>query len=198
MLNQVETLVQLEQSPNLYWALASLPASLSEMTTAVQFEASILARVFPQLAQLPSEDVEPSVWQRRLASSLEEMIRYSQSSNSEANATNAQLLAGLTLIVFDHPSRQQLIESGMDKDVVREMTAAEAVAYVINCENRLGLEVIIPRRIEPDEIYRIRKLPQTIGWKYYPESHGRRPCGCPYCQRGEYGARKLRENYERS
>jgi len=78
------------------------------------------------------------------------------------------------------------------------MTAAETVAYVINCENRLGLEVIIPKRIEPDEIYRIRKLPQTIGWKYYPESHGRRPCGCPYCQRGEYGARKLREKYEQS
>ncbi len=24
-------------------------------------------------------------------------------------------------------------------------------------------------------------------------AHGKKPCGCPYCQRGNYGARKLRD-----
>lgn len=91
-----------------------------------------------------------------------------------------------------------LVSIGRYNEQHQWMTAVQAVDYVTNCENRLGLEVIIPRRVEPQEIQRIRKLPQTIGWKYYPDSHGHKPCGCEYCQRGEYGARKLRDKYERS
>jgi len=78
----------------------------------------------------------------------------------------------------------------------QSMNAAAAVAVMSSCENREGYEVIIPRKIAASEIHRYRTLSQVIGWRYYPEAHGRKPCGCPYCQRGEYGARKLREKYE--
>ncbi|MDQ3650939.1 MAG: hypothetical protein M3458_11830 [Acidobacteriota bacterium] len=79
----------------------------------------------------------------------------------------------------------------------QQMSAAEAVATMMNCENREGYEVIVPRKIARNEIHRYRMLSQVIGWRYSPESHGRKPCGCPYCQRGEYGGRKLREAYEK-
>ena len=78
------------------------------------------------------------------------------------------------------------------------MTAAEATAFIANAENVEGYEIIIPRRIESKEINRIKMLPQVIGWRYYPGAHGKKPCGCPFCQRGNYGARRLREEYERS
>jgi hypothetical protein len=78
----------------------------------------------------------------------------------------------------------------------RQMTAAEASALMTTTENREGYEVIVPHRIEAREIHRIRNLPQVTGWRYYPGAHGRRPCGCPFCQRGEYGARRLREKYD--
>jgi len=42
----------------------------------------------------------------------------------------------------------------------------------------LGYEVITPRAIGPREITSIRALPQTLGWRYFPGSHDRRPCGC--------------------
>lgn len=80
----------------------------------------------------------------------------------------------------------------------RQMTAAEAVAEVMASERAEGFEVVIERKIEASEIHRFRTLPQVVGWRYYPQAHGRKPCGCPFCQRGQYGARKLREEYERS
>jgi len=78
------------------------------------------------------------------------------------------------------------------------MKAAEASALFMHSESLEGYEVIVPRKINAGEIHRIRKLPQVVGWRYYPDAHGKRPCGCPFCQRGDYGARKLRVEYERS
>lgn len=78
----------------------------------------------------------------------------------------------------------------------QQMTATEASATILAASPAEGFEVIIPRRIEASEIHRVRKLPQVVGWRYYPGAHGKRPCGCPYCQRGDYGARRLREKSE--
>jgi len=77
----------------------------------------------------------------------------------------------------------------------RPMTAAQATALMMTSENREGYQVIILRRINTKEIHRIRALPQVVGWRYYPGSHGRRPCGCSFCQFGQYGARRLRKKY---
>ncbi len=77
-----------------------------------------------------------------------------------------------------------------------QMTAAEAITTMMSCENREGYEVIIPRKIAKAEIHRWKSLPQVLGWRYYPEAHGKKPCGCSYCQYGNYGGRKLREEYE--
>ncbi len=75
----------------------------------------------------------------------------------------------------------------------RAVTAAEAVAIVAAAENAEGYEVLIPRRIEAAEIHAIREVSQVAGWRYKPGAHGSPPCGCPYCQRGLMGARKIRE-----
>jgi hypothetical protein len=83
------------------------------------------------------------------------------------------------------------------RDAHQQMTAAEAAGLFLSGEGLEGFEVIVPRKVSAGEIHRIRRLPQVVGWRYYPGSHGRKPCGCPYCQRGEYGARKLRAEYER-
>jgi hypothetical protein len=71
------------------------------------------------------------------------------------------------------------------------MSAAEAAAEFMSTESREGWEVIIPRRVAAKDIHRIRRLPQVVGWRYYPGSKGKPPfCNCKSCNRGEYGARK--------
>jgi hypothetical protein len=76
----------------------------------------------------------------------------------------------------------------------RRMSASEAVAEFIAADDPLGWEVVIPRRIGAGEIHRTRRLPQVVGWRYYPKAKGKPPfCTCKFCTRGEYGAAKLRK-----
>ena len=74
----------------------------------------------------------------------------------------------------------------------RWMTAAEAVAEFMSSESREGWEVIVPRRIVAGEIHRVRALRQVLGWRYYPGAHGKAPCPCSYCTRGQYNAASIR------
>ena len=77
-------------------------------------------------------------------------------------------------------------------------TAAESVKIFMEHETGLGLEVIIPESIPAKAITRVYTPKQISGWRYYPEAHAndRKPCGCPYCQKGQIKNRKLRAAYE--
>lgn len=79
-----------------------------------------------------------------------------------------------------------------------EVPAAEAVKIVMDADDPRGYEVVVQRAIRSGEIHRIRDVPQKVGWRYFPDAHGKAPCGCPVClQRGQPGTRKIREAYER-
>ena len=74
------------------------------------------------------------------------------------------------------------------------MSASEAVEEFMAAEDPRGWEVVIPRRIVPDEIHRTRELPQILGWRFSPGAKGKPPyCTCRFCIRGDYGAKRLRE-----
>jgi hypothetical protein len=76
----------------------------------------------------------------------------------------------------------------------RWVSAAEAVALFVNADDLLGWEVVIPRRIEANEIHKTRRLPQVIGWRFFPQAKGKPPwCTCKFCTRGLYGSAKLRK-----
>jgi hypothetical protein len=74
----------------------------------------------------------------------------------------------------------------------RLVAAAEAVAQFALTKDSRGWEVIVPRRVEANEIHKVRQLPQVIGWRFYPTAKGKTPCTCEFCIRGDYGAAKLR------
>jgi hypothetical protein len=61
-----------------------------------------------------------------------------------------------------------------------------------------GFEVVFQRRIKSKEILRVAKLPQVVGWRFSPDSKGRRPCVCLCCSRGDYGIRKLLNRVEQA
>jgi hypothetical protein len=72
------------------------------------------------------------------------------------------------------------------------MTAAESVATVSEHTAPMGLEVVIKRRILPQEISRIYPAPKIMGWRYSPEAKGKKPfCHCRFCNRGEIRAQRL-------
>lgn len=112
----------------------------------------------------------------------------------ELKRKNAGPMAGIYFRIPD----EEMVSLGHYNEDHQTLTAAEAVAAIMACQSPEGYEVIIARRIDAKEIHRVRKLPQIVGWRYYPDSHGREPCDCEYCQKGEYGGRKLRDDYQRS
>lgn len=76
----------------------------------------------------------------------------------------------------------------------QQMTADQVVASFLthDASEILGYEVIIPHAITPESIHRIRYLGKPIGWRHFPGAHGRQPCGCGWCSRGEYNSRRFR------
>ncbi|MCA8986632.1 MAG: hypothetical protein KDA78_03270 [Planctomycetaceae bacterium] len=78
------------------------------------------------------------------------------------------------------------------------LTAVEAIGVIFNAEQPEGFEIIVPRKIQPSEIHKIISLPQVIGWRYYPDAKGNKPCGCPFCTKGDINSKRIRVAYEKS
>jgi hypothetical protein len=98
----------------------------------------------------------------------------------------------LAAVYFRIPD-EELVWLGHYNQVHRWVTAAEAIALFAAADDPLGWEVVIPRRIEINEIHKTRPLSQVIGWRFSPAAKGKPPfCTCKFCTRGEYGSAKLR------
>ncbi len=95
-------------------------------------------------------------------------------------------------VYFRIPDNQQVMVGHYNQSH-QIMLASEAVGVVFNNERPEGFEVIIPRRIAPAEVLKINSLPQVMGWRYYPDAKGKRPCGCPYCIKGDIKSKRIRE-----
>lgn len=88
------------------------------------------------------------------------------------------------------------VSAGLYNEEKQAMTASEAAA-LLQRSRLLGFETRVPPSIEARAIHAIRRLPQTVGWRYFPGAHDRGIfCGCSSCQRGNFGSRKIRQAYE--
>jgi len=74
----------------------------------------------------------------------------------------------------------------------KAMSASEAVKTLMETENRLGYQVVVRRAIGPREIRSVRSMPHVIGWRYYPEAHGRQSCMCDFCSRGNANRQRIK------
>lgn len=73
----------------------------------------------------------------------------------------------------------------------------KAIGEFMAAADKLGYEFLIERKIGPDEITGVRRLPQKIGWRYSPDSHEKGlGCGCPICiRRGSVRSRHKRAKF---
>jgi hypothetical protein len=101
----------------------------------------------------------------------------------------------LAAVVFRLDDAEELYWGHYNKD--HQLLPAASVAAAGRIDDVLGYEAILPRSITGAEITGLRHIPQGVGWRYFPGSHGHKPCGCDYCTKGAYKARRLREDYRR-
>ncbi|GAB08935.1 hypothetical protein GOARA_022_00110 [Gordonia araii NBRC 100433] len=76
------------------------------------------------------------------------------------------------------------------------MSAAEAIALMMGEEDPRGFQAYLERPVHRREIHRVRRVSQVLGWRYWPQAHGNRPCACPAClKRGEHFGRRIVAKY---
>lgn len=104
----------------------------------------------------------------------------------------------MVAVYFRVPDREPVVV-GRYSAAHLPMTAARATRLVMEAPDARGYEVIVPRAIEPKDIHGVRAISRVVGWRYFPDAHGKRPCGCPVCvPRGSIRSRRLREAWEAS
>jgi hypothetical protein len=112
----------------LYWAVATIPDSAWEVTDASRFEASIMERVFPALADLPEDHREAGFWRERLQQVVADMQRLqTYEPLTEQQRVSADMLTGLAIVGLSAASKKQLLEAGVAAERVERMSPAEAV-----------------------------------------------------------------------
>ena len=92
----------------------------------------------------------------------------------------------------------QVVLAGQYNEEKKPCSASEA-ATRFHSEQKLGFETVVPRSIAAGEIHAVRSLPQTLGWRYFPDAHTRGIfCGCEYCMKGQIRSRSIRERWEQN
>src|SRR5712692_13197 len=111
----------------------------------------------------------------------------------ELRRSGARVLVG---VYFRLPS-EELVWAGRYNAPHRQMPLGQAIGELNALPDPLGFEMFMERKLEAGEVTKIRHLPQKIGWRYRPHSHGKQPCGCPVClPKGAIRSRKIREKYD--
>ena len=98
--------------------------------------------------------------------------------------------------VYFKVSSKEMVIAGRYNEKHRVVKLGDAIKEIMSLDDPLGYELIIDRKIEAKEISGIRHLSQNLGWRYWPTSHGKRPCACEYCLRGSIKGRRTKERLD--
>ncbi len=123
-LNELEQLIQRPNSPNMYWALTTLPRPILDPRSALEGEGRIFDNLFPNAKQLEKGPVSAE----RANLLLEEMLTAFNNMGTDANIKPGGLaLAGY--VVFNAPgASKHLVELGWPAATVEKMPPAQVVA----------------------------------------------------------------------
>jgi hypothetical protein len=156
MTEQLVELIEAPGSPNMYWAIATLPQPLIDVRRALEFERGFPAQIFPFLKDAETVERAPQEWQRVLEESVNEISKLSNDLQMANSGTpNWLQKAGLTLMLAKvYPqAKKELIAEGMDEQRVEAMSVAQVVA----------IQTARKTRETYDDVFKVTLLP-------YPES----------------------------
>lgn len=92
--------------------------------------------------------------------------------------------------VYFKMTSSEMVYAGRYGQRHTHIPVGEAIKEIMSLEDPLGYELIVDRKIEAKEIVGIKHLPQTLGWRYMPDGHNKKPCACVYCLKGTIKGRR--------
>ncbi len=128
---QLLTLIDASGSPNMYWALASLPESLIDMQKSMQFEMTLPVRMLPFLKDAETAERSAEEWKALLvrAARVGEMLDAIDLLPGSRDPDWQAELVVTALIAKEYPRvKRQLIASGYPAEQIEKMCAAQVIA----------------------------------------------------------------------
>jgi hypothetical protein len=110
----------------------------------------------------------------------------------ELKSSGAKTFVG----IYFHLPSDEMVYAGKYGKPHKHITLGAAIKEIMEMEDPLGYELIVYRTIEPSAIKKIKHLPQNIGWRYMPDSHGKKPCNCEYCLKGTIKGKRTKNRLD--
>ncbi len=129
MMDVIETAIQRPGCPNLYWAMAGLPSErLFETRQSLEFESTLISRVFSEVGRLPDEPIGPLAAREKFRSIVDqtrETILDATENGNQSPATS--LLGGVYVVMMADASRELLAATPEWGQRAYDLSAPEAV-----------------------------------------------------------------------
>jgi hypothetical protein len=127
MQEQLVEIIDQPGSPNLYWALASLPRPLIDMRRGMRFEMDMPERMFPFLKDAETAQRTPEEWQKLMVESSKQIKELAGTSTQPPEWQSRLVATGGLLIVYPE-AKKRLMEEGFQRDELEKMPVAQVVA----------------------------------------------------------------------
>jgi hypothetical protein len=124
---QVVLLIDAPDSPNLYWALTSLPDPLIDLRPATLFESEAVFRAFPLLKDPLEQQRTEAGWIRAWSDTVHEF--YQLAGGGDQFPQPMGPLAGAAIILRAYPAAMRALQDqGMDQATLKAMPPGQVVA----------------------------------------------------------------------
>jgi hypothetical protein len=124
LLKEVESLMQIPDSPNLYWALTALPDPMIDMHTSLENEREVLFVEFPQLRNLESEVLTPA---QASAAASDFMKKIQTLGVGDSDVSFKGLLPVGWVMMHYSDAKEFLADKGYSEERIGAIPAAQAV-----------------------------------------------------------------------
>jgi hypothetical protein len=131
MMNEsLRELIDAPGSPNMYWAVASLPQPLVDMRAAMQFEMNMPLQMFPFLKDPETAERSTEQWQKLVTDATASLLQMTDQSPAPGLEGSWQAqLATTAMIAKAYPvAKQDLIAAGFDSQRVEKMPVGQVMA----------------------------------------------------------------------
>ncbi|MFB0554627.1 MAG: hypothetical protein ACETWQ_15095 [Phycisphaerae bacterium] len=124
LLKEVEGLMQMPDSPNLYWALTALPDPMIDMHSSLEYEREMLFLEFPQLRNLESEVLAPA----QVSAIISDFMNKVQTlSGGMSDMPFKRLLPVGWVMMHYSDAKEYLARKGYSQERIEALPAAQAV-----------------------------------------------------------------------
>lgn len=150
MCSRIESLIQVVDRPNLYWALASVPQELMDFSDSILLEAALWEQMAKEWSELRMDTNVDMDWRERLG----EAVRMLNSEKSVEVLASGEAVSD---------ARGRLLESGLAAERIQAMSAEEVVLRALYYEFQLLQDertkwLLLPEQIQLQHARRVRDL----------------------------------------